>query len=43
LMAGFTYSWERTSICLSYQSDTEPDKSQTARKNFGAITLAVLI
>src|SRR6187431_1187059 len=43
LMAGFTYSWERTSICLSYQSDTEPDKSQTARKNFGAITLAVRI
>lgn len=43
LMAGFTYSWERASICLSYQSDTEPDKSQTARKNFGAITLAVRI
>lgn len=40
LMAGFTYSWERASICLSYQSDTAPDKSQTARKNFGAITLA---
>ncbi|MCE3252595.1 MAG: hypothetical protein K0Q67_1615 [Cellvibrio sp.] len=40
LMAGFTYSWQRASIGLSYQSDTEPNKSQTARKNFGAITLA---
>ncbi|WP_323814360.1 lipid A deacylase LpxR family protein [Cellvibrio sp. NN19] len=40
LMAGFTYAWESVSVCLSYQSDTEPNKSQTARKNFGAITLA---
>ncbi|HSC66665.1 MAG TPA: lipid A deacylase LpxR family protein [Cellvibrio sp.] len=40
LMTGITYSWERASICLSYQSDTDPNKSQTARKNFGAITLA---
>lgn len=40
LMAGFTYAWSRASICLSYQSDTEPNKSQTARKNFGAVTLA---
>jgi lipid A 3-O-deacylase len=40
LMAGFTYAWKRASVCLSYQSDTEPNKSQTARKNFGAITLA---
>jgi lipid A 3-O-deacylase len=43
LMAGFTYAWQRASICFSYQSDTEPNKSQTARKNFGAITLAVQI
>ncbi|MDO8342979.1 MAG: lipid A deacylase LpxR family protein [Cellvibrio sp.] len=43
LMAGFTYAWQRASICLSYQSDTEPNKSQTARKNFGAITLALRI
>ena len=40
LMAGFTYAWERVSLCLSYQSDTEPNESQTARKNFGAITLS---
>jgi lipid A 3-O-deacylase len=40
LMAGFTYSWKRASVCLSYQSDTEPNKSQTARKNFGGVTLA---
>lgn len=40
LMAGFTYSWQRASVCLSYQSDTEPSQSQTARKNFGAMTLA---
>jgi lipid A 3-O-deacylase len=40
LMAGFTYAWQRASVCVSYQSDTEPNKSQTARKNFGAITLA---
>lgn len=43
LMAGFTYAWERTSVCFSYQSDTEPNESQTARKNFGAITLALQI
>lgn len=43
LMTGFTYTWERASICFSYQSDTEPNKSQTARKNFGAITLALQI
>lgn len=40
LMSGITYAWKRASICLSYQSDTEPNKSQTARKEFGAITLA---
>lgn len=40
LMAGFTYAWERASVGLSYQSDTEPNESQTARKNFGAVTLA---
>lgn len=40
LLSGITYSWKRASVCLSYQSDTEPNKSQTARKNFGAITLA---
>jgi len=43
LMAGFTYAWKGASICLSYQSDTEPNKSQTARKDFGAITLAFQI
>ncbi len=43
LMAGFTYAWKSASICLSYQSDTEPNKSQTARKDFGAITLAFQI
>lgn len=41
LMGGFTYAWERVSICLSFQSDTEPNKSQTARKEFGAITLSL--
>lgn len=40
LMGGITYAWKQASICFSYQSDTEPNKSQTARKNFGAITLA---
>lgn len=43
LMAGFTYAWQRASICFSFQSDTEPNESQTARKNFGAITLALQI
>ncbi len=43
LMAGFTYAWQRTSVCFSYQSDTEPNESQTARKNFGAITLTLQI
>lgn len=43
LMAGVTYAWKRASICLSYQSDTNPDESETARKNFGAITLSFQI
>lgn len=43
LMTGFTYAWKRASVCFSYQSDTEPNKNQTARKNFGAITLALQI
>lgn len=40
LMGGITYAWERTSVCFSFQSDTDPSESRTARKNFGAITLA---
>jgi hypothetical protein len=40
LMTGFTYAWKRASVCFSYQSDTDPSESRTARKNFGAITLA---
>lgn len=43
LMAGITYAWERTSVCFSFQSDTDPSESRTARKNFGAITLALRI
>lgn len=39
-MGGVTYAWDRTTICFSFQSDTDPSESRTARKNFGAITLA---
>jgi lipid A 3-O-deacylase len=40
LMSGITYAWRRASICFSYQSDTDPSESRTARKNFGALTLS---
>lgn len=40
LMGGITYAWDRASVCFSFQSDTDPSESRTARKNFGAITLA---
>lgn len=40
LMTGFTYAWKRASLGISYQSDTDPSESRTARKNFGAITLS---
>lgn len=40
LMGGVSYAWERVSVCFSFQSDTDPSESRTARKNFGAITLA---
>ncbi|HTF94806.1 MAG TPA: lipid A deacylase LpxR family protein [Cellvibrio sp.] len=40
LMGGISYAWERVSVCFSFQSDTDPSQSRTARKNFGAITLA---
>lgn len=39
LIGGFTYAWKQLSLCVSYQSYTEPNKSQTARKDFGAISL----
>lgn len=40
LMGGITYAWERASVCFSFQSDTDPSESRTARKNFGAITFS---
>lgn len=40
LMGGITYAWERASVCFSFQSDTDPSESRTARKNFGSFTLA---
>ncbi len=40
LMTGITYAWKRASICFSYQSDTDPSESRTARKNFGAFTVS---